>query len=74
MVAASIPYQFYCLWQFKKNPALMRKYLTRGSFVSFGSLAYFFYAAYSHTSIEQKIYDKYLGNVTMDGLKALAAG
>ena len=53
MVAASIPYQFYCLWQFKKNPALMRKYLTRGSFVSFGSLAYFFYAAYRHTAIEQ---------------------
>ena len=69
MGVTAIPYQLYCAYMINKDRAKNIKYLPRGAAVTFGSLGYFFYAIYLHNQVEKQIFDKYLGNVTMEGLE-----
>ena len=57
-----------------KDPVKFRKYFVRNALLSTVPLGFFFYSLLKHQSVEKTIYDKYLGNVTMDGLKELLAG
>ena len=50
------------------------KNLIPNMFLGTFPLVLFGYSFLAHRKVEETIYEKYLGNVTMDGLKELLAG
>jgi len=68
LLALSLPFQGYMMFKMMKDPIKNRKYFASYAFLSFGALGFFGYSARKHQQVENVLYDKYLGNVTMQGL------
>lgn len=46
----------------------------RLSLLSFATLGYYLWTGIKHSEIEREVYDKYLGHLSMDGLRDLTNG
>ena len=77
LVAVALPVQvWYVTKAFRmknidaaKRPALMRKYVYRSLTLTTLAMAFFYYTSHKHTQMEKELYDKYLGNVSTEGIR-----
>ena len=80
LAATSMPVQlFYMVKLFRspelrKNPVIVRKYFFRSATWLTFSIGFLAYAHWKHSQVEELLYDKYLGRVSMWGLERLADG
>ena len=68
-LVVACPLQVYSIYQYSLNPAKNFRWSMRGSVISLTALMNFGYSIYKRSQVEQNLFEKYLGNVTIDGLK-----